>query len=102
MDRTISEFVWAPTILFVMYLYVLFNSIQSILLQLTVTIDRPKSYYHKEFYFFKAIKPELCKVKYLSDKIEFKIKKAVKSKDDWESLEGKKPLTSHGRFELSW
>ena len=74
----------------------------TITLQLTVTIDRPRSYYHKEFYFFKAIKPELCKVKYLSDKIEFKIKKAVKSKDDWESLEGKKSLTSHGRFELSW
>lgn len=62
---------------------------------LTVTVDRPSSYYHKEFYFFKAIKPELCKVKYLSDKIEFKIKKAVKSKDDWESLEGKKqPVAS--------
>jgi len=59
---------------------------------LTVTIDRPKSYYNKEFYFFKAIKPELCKVKYLSDKIEFKIKKAVKSKEDWESLEGKKTV----------
>ena len=65
--------------------------------QLTVTVDRPSSYYHKEFYFFKAIKPELCKVKYLSDKLEFKIKKAVKSKDDWESLEGKKqPVASAG------
>ena len=65
--------------------------------QLTVTIDRPSSYYHKEIYFFKPIKPELCKVKYLSDKIEFKIKKAVKSKEDWESLEGKKePVASAG------
>lgn len=61
---------------------------------LTVTIDRPTSYYHKEFYFFKAIKPNLCKAKFLSDRIEFKIKKAVKEKDDWKSLEGRKPVAA--------
>lgn len=69
---------------------------------LTVTIDRPTSYYHKEFYFFKAIKPDLCKAKFLPNKIEFKIKKAVKSKEDWTSLEGKKPTRSNsGRVRAS-
>ena len=83
-----SPFLWLCVCVCVFFKFVTF--------QLTVTVDRPSSYYQKEFYFFKAIKPELCKVKYLSDKIEFKIKKAVKSKDDWESLEGKKPVASAG------